>query len=501
VSDVLLTHSYHLLYDRKQLRKMQPYMPLGTLHAAAALRMHGISVAVFDPMLTAPEEFESSLKEHRPRIVAIYEDDFNFLSKMCLTRMREIAWQIAARAKEAGAIVISHGSDATDHTELFLANGMDYVLRGEAEQTLVELCSRLLLSRPIGEIDGLAHRSATGRFVYSPQRLSKNPDWVNLPEVPRDLIALKPYRDAWKRTHGYFSVNMVASRGCPFGCNWCAKPISGNKFHLRSAASVAEEMRRLKFDVGVDHIWFSDDVFALHQGWMQDFAAEVLKRDARVPFKIQSRADLMSDTTVAALKAAGCVEVWMGIESGSQRVLDAMDKGLKLSTVLASRRKLKAAGIRACYFLQLGYPGEGWEDLQKTFALVRDTCPDDIGVSFSYPLPGTSFFERVKEELGEKQNWSDSDDLDIMFRAAYTTEFYSAVRDALHTYVRLRGAGAYAAQSARLRTDELWNKVTTLEPLSRNAEPTSLAPITSAARELREHDLIPVSQLLAAKEA
>ena len=159
------------------------------------------------------------------------------------------------------------------------------------------------------------------------------------------------------------------------------------------------------------------------------------KRDAAVPFKIQSRADLMSEATVQHLKTAGCAEVWMGVESGSQAVLDAMDKGLKLSSVRSARRLLKEAGIRACFFLQFGYPGETWTELQETIALVRETRPDDIGISFSYPLPGTMFYERVQAQLGQKRNWTDSDDLCIMFKAAYKTDFYRAVRDALHAEV------------------------------------------------------------------
>src|SRR5580658_4188690 len=159
-------------------------------------------------------------------------------------------------------------------------------------------------------------------------------------------------------------------------------------------------MSLLKVSAGVQHIWFGDDVFALDRHWVQRFAEEVTRRDAAVPFKVQSRADLMSDTTVQNLKAAGCAEVWMGVESGSQAVLNAMDKSLTLSSVRAARRRLQEAGIRACYFLQFGYPGEGWAELQETIEFVRETRPDDVGISFSYPLPGTALYERVHAQLG-----------------------------------------------------------------------------------------------------
>jgi anaerobic magnesium-protoporphyrin IX monomethyl ester cyclase len=492
VAQVLLTHSYHLPYDAKQLRKMQPYTPVGTLYAAAALRERGISVAAFDPMLQDPSiGFATKLVEHRPKVVAVYEDDFNFLSKMCLTRMREVAWDMAKAAHAVGAITIAHGSDATDNPMLFLENGFDYVLCGEAEETLMQLCTALLCAEQIANIDGLVRLGENGRPIHSQQRLAKNPGWAELPLPSRDLIDLAPYREAWVKAHGHFSTNMVSSRGCPYRCNWCAKPISGNKFHLRPAAAVAEEMKLLKLHAGVQHIWFGDDVFALNHHWVEQFAEEVTKRDAALPFKIQSRADLMSEQTVRHLKNAGCAEVWMGAESGAQSVLDAMDKGLTIASVITARRRLKEAGIRACYFLQFGYPGETWTELQETISLVRATRPDDIGISFSYPLPGTAFYERVRNQLGQKRNWADSDDLCIMFKAAYKTEFYRAVREALHAEVDSWGEPEVSGRT-KAKINALWRKVGELEPLSRDGDAFS-APDRVAA--LSSSEIVPVEQL------
>jgi anaerobic magnesium-protoporphyrin IX monomethyl ester cyclase len=190
-----------------------------------------------------------------------------------------------------------------------------------------------------------------------------------------------------------------------------------------------------------------------------------------LPFKIQSRADLMSEETVASLKRAGCAEVWMGVESGSQKVLDSMDKGLRVAEVEAVRTRLRKAGIRACYFLQFGYPGEEWQDIQQTISLVRSTRPDDIGVSFSYPLPGTTFFDRVQEQIGAKRNWTDSDDLCLMFRAAYQDEFYLALRKALHAEV-----DSWHNQRASSDLISLWRKVFAMEQSCRNSEATRLPP-------------------------
>lgn len=495
MTQILVTHSYHIPYDPKQSRKMQPYMPLGMLYTATALRNNGFSVAAFDSMLESPSEgFKKMLTTHRPNIVAVYEDDFNYLSKMCLTRMREVAWEMARAARASGAVAIVHGSDSTDNPALFLENGFDYVLCGEAEETLVQLCTSILRTGEVTEIDGLVRFGGDGRLVRSSQRLSRNPAWPELSFPARDLIDMDPYRAAWLKTHGYFSTNMVSSRGCPYRCNWCAKPISGNKFHLRPAASVAEEMQMLKTEARADHIWFGDDVFALNHRWVEEFDMEVTKRNAAVPFKIQSRADLMSQQTVQHLKTAGCAEVWMGVESGSQTVLDAMDKGLDLPAVIVARNLLKQAGIRACYFLQFGYPGETWTELQKTIAFVRETRPDDIGISFSYPLPGTVFYERVQAELGRKRNWTDSDDLCIMFRAAYNTDFYRAVRDALHAEVDSWREPELDAAHAQI--EALWSRVTELEPVSRNEN----APAPSEETAVLVSDgFVPVETLTAVR--
>ena len=471
MTDVLLTHSYHLPFDRKQVRKMQPYPPLGTLYAAALLRQQGLSVALFDTMLTDPTGFGDALERHRPKIVAVYEDDFNFLSKMCLTRMREVAFSMAAQARAFGARAIVHGSDATDHSLEFLSAGFEYILIGEAEHTLLELSAAMLRSSNETEVPGIAFLNrATGSVAKSQPRIALHYDHP-LPPPARDLVDHALYREAWLGAHGRFSLNAISSRGCPFRCNWCAKPIFGDHFRLTQPSTVAEEMQTLRDDYRADHIWFADDIFALNRNWVKDFAEEVASRKAHIPFKIQARADLMSRETAKALSDAGCEEAWMGIESGSQHVLDAMEKGLMVEDAHTSREHLRDAGIKACFFLQFGYPGETWSDIRKTVNLVRETKPDDIGVSLSYPLPNTRFHERVREQLGTKRNWSDSDDLCVMFRGAYTDEFYRLIRDALHLEVN---AWSHSDASAHFQAQQLWKVIENLEPSSRNSDATSL---------------------------
>jgi len=494
VTDVLLTHSYHLYYDPKQVRKMQPYPPLGTLYAAALLRERGFSVALFDSMLEDPERgFPEAVKQHHPRVVAIYEDSFNFLSKMCLTRMRQVAYGMIEAAKSSGATVLVHGSDSSDHVEEYLRQGADVVLLGEAEWTLLEFAESLLhdSGREPREILGLAFADRRSDRVHRTARRPLMTDLDVLPFPARDLVQMERYREAWKTAHGFFSLNAVASRGCPYRCNWCAKPIYGDSFHLRSAERVAEEMRVLKEKWDAEHLWFADDIFGLKARWVQELAEWVEQRQAAVPFKMQSRVDLMKQETVRALRRSGCAEVWMGVESGSQEILDAMEKGTRLGQVARARDNLRRSDIRACYFLQFGYPGETWADIQKTIQLLRETQPDDIGVSVSYPLPGTRFYERVRAQLGAKTNWDDSGDLAMMFKGGYTSEFYRALHDVLHAEVDVWTAGKAWPYSMQARkapkrnsgADELrrmWARVEQLEKSCRNSEPT-LLPVVACS--------------------
>jgi radical SAM superfamily enzyme YgiQ (UPF0313 family) len=461
VVDVLLTHSYHLLYDPKQVRKMQPYPPLGTLYAASVLRQQGLSVALFDTMLEDPVDgFPQALERYRPQIVALYEDDFNFLTKMCLTRMREVAWEMALQSRAIGALVIAHGSDASDHSAEYLQHGFDSVIGGEAEWKLADVCCRFAKS--------------DGANVLQDRSHAHSPSMYGLPLPARDLVDMDRYRRAWHGAHHRFSLNLVSSRGCPFRCNWCAKPIFGDSFHVRPALEVAEEMRLLRDVYGAEHLWFADDIFALNHHWAAEFGAEVERLNCAIPFKAQCRADLMTADTVDALRRAGCEEVWMGVESGSQKILDAMDKGLEIGDVFLATARLRRAGIRPCFFLQFGYPGETLDDIEQTISMVRQARPHDIGVSLSYPLPNTRFYQMIRERMGSKQNWRDSDDLSLMFQGAYSDEFYRALRNALHAEVAETSAGNASPKLAGSSVRSLWQRVADLEPVSPNPNPTRL---------------------------
>jgi anaerobic magnesium-protoporphyrin IX monomethyl ester cyclase len=452
---ILVCHSYFLRFDEKQRERAKPYPPLATLQVASLLRSAGHSVTFFDAML-APgvAAYHDKLRAVQPQVVVLYEDNYNFLSKMCLGKMRDACCEMIASARSSGSRVVAAGSDASDAPDRYLAAGADAVLLGEGLAALMALVDRLAndVSLPAQRlVAGLPDVSATidGKTLRSrPAAPLPEPE---LPKLPaRDLIDLDAYRDIWRGAHGYFSLNMAASRGCSFRCDWCAKPIWGNRYLQRDAAEVAGEMLHLKHDYAPDHVWFADDIFGFRVDWVRDFAATLAADGGGVPFTIQLRADLASPSMAAALRDAGCREVWLGAESGSQRILDAMHKGTRVGDIVRARSALGAEGIRVGFFLMLGYLGEELDDILATRELLERTQPDDIGVSVAYPLPGTKFFELVKRQLGEKRNWHESNDLDMMFFGTYRSEFYRSVRNLLHEQVA-EGPSA----SVRRRWDEL----------------------------------------------
>jgi anaerobic magnesium-protoporphyrin IX monomethyl ester cyclase len=432
MKSILFSHSYFLRFDPKQWLLGQPYPPLGTLYAAALMRDNDYKVSLFDTMFVSdPEEVKVSIEKNSPDFFVIYDDGFNYLTKMCLTNMREAAFSMCKMAKAAGCKVIVSSSDSTDRYKEYLSEGADFVMIGEAEHTLLELTNHIQNGLDdYSAINGLAYMKNT-EMVKTPGRpVLKDLDSMPLPAW--DLVDMERYRQTWLKHTGFFSLNMSTTRGCPFKCNWCAKPIYGNRYNSRSPENVITEIKLLKDLHHIDHIWFCDDIFGLKPGWVIEFARLLQKENIKIRFKIQSRADLLADEeTVKALAASGCENVWIGAESGSQKILDAMDKGITVQQIREATILMKKEGIKPSFFIQFGYPGELKDDIALTINMINELLPFEIGISVSYPLPGTSFYDKVKAELKKKTNWTDSDEMALMFSNTFPPTYYKQ----LHKYV------------------------------------------------------------------
>jgi anaerobic magnesium-protoporphyrin IX monomethyl ester cyclase len=470
MTDIVFGQSYYLRFDEKLWRAMQPYPPLGTLYAASYMRERGYDVALFDAMLASgPSAWAETLDQYTPRYAVIFEDNFNYLSKMSLLRMREAAFEMIDMAKARNCTVIVAGADMTDHAEKYLERGADYVLLGEGEVTLAELVDVLQAGHVTDEslyaVQSLAYLHDGAVMKTPPRPVLRDLD--SLPFPAWDLVDRAQYREVWQREHGYFSMNMVTTRGCPFHCNWCAKPIWGQKYAVRSPENVVAEMQWLQAHFQPDHIWFMDDIMGIRDKWIEEFADVLQERDVHIPFKSLNRADLLlKGRTIPALARSGAKIVWIGAESGSQKILDAMDKGTQVTQIYEATRQLHAHGVKVAFFLQFGYPGETREDIEATLQMMRDLMPDDIGISVSYPLPGTPFYERVHSELG-RENWYDSQDMAMLYQGPFRTEFYRQLHTVVHkdyrsrkTWLKLRNPASWRPSQLRSLAAMIYHRLT-----------------------------------------
>ncbi len=417
---VLVASNDQLALNPHEAEVGKPYPPLGPLVIAASLRRAGHAVALHDPMFEPADRTEAALAEamdrHRPEIVVVVADDHAVHQKMCLRVLREAGQRMVRLARSRGARVLAAGPDASTWPEAWAE--ADAVVVGDAAEVVVRW------------VDGADSLTGVHGERGAGGRVPAIADLDRLPDPAWDLADLERYKSWWIARHGAWEINIWTARGCPYRCNWCAKPTWGRSYHVRSPERVAAEIAALHARVGMDRIWFTDDIFALKPAWLRAFRA-ALQRP--VPYRCLSRVDLMKDPAFTAdLAATGCREVWVGAESGSDRVLSAMDKESTVAEIEAATALLRAHGIKACFFLQLGYPGETLEDVLSTVEMVRRLRPDEIGVSVSYPHPGTAFYERVSASLRDR-SWAVSMDNKPLFEAPYPDAFYGAAKEVLRS--------------------------------------------------------------------
>lgn len=436
MSSILFSHSYYYKLDAKQWENKMPFPPLGTIYAASLLRNNGFEVNLFDTNLRDnPYEIETLLMESKPKYLVIYDDGFNYLTKMCLTNMREACFEMIKIGKSYNCKIIVCSSDATDHYEKYLNQGAEFVIRGEGELTLLELVNALEKGQSYQEIQGIVFKENDDIKVNSSRNVLQHLDDLPLPAW--DLVDINSYKNVWKQSKQEFTLNIATTRGCPYKCNWCAKPIYGNRYNAHSPEYIVNEIKYLKDKFDVSRFWMCDDIFGLKPNWVQEFNQLLKEKDIKISYFIQSRVDLLlKEDTIDALAESGLEEVWVGAESGSQRILDAMDKGTKVEEIYEATRLLKAKKVKVAFFLQFGYLEENQDDIQKTIAMVKELKPDNIGISVSYPLPGTKFYDKVKDDLKLKANWTDSDDFEMMFKGSYNSNYYRKLQRFVHKEFR-----------------------------------------------------------------
>ncbi|WP_445453234.1 B12-binding domain-containing radical SAM protein [Flavobacterium sp. 25HG05S-40] len=436
MSSILFSHSYYYQLDPKQWKNKTPFPPLGTLYAASLLRKNGFEVDLFDTnLLDSPNDITHKLHFKNPKYLVIYDDGFNYLTKMCLTNMREACFEMIALGKKFHCTVIVCSSDSTDHYQEYIEKGADFVMQGEGECTLLELIKTVESNQNIDTVAGIVFRRNDEIQINKKRAVQQHLDEFPMPAW--DLVDIEKYRHIWKQSGQEFTLNIATTRGCPYKCNWCAKPIYGNRYNAHSPEYIVNEIAYLQQKFGVTRFWMCDDIFGLKPNWVQDFNAKLKERNLKISYYIQSRVDLLlKEDTIDCLAESGLEEVWVGAESASQKILDAMDKGTTVAQIYQATKLLKAKKIRVAFFLQFGYLEENQEDIAKTIAMIKELMPDNIGISVSYPLPGTPFYDKVKDDLKLKSNWTDSDDFEMLFHGTYKSNYYRKLQRYVHKEFR-----------------------------------------------------------------
>ena len=448
--DLLLANAYFLSLDAEEQRVMRPHPPLGVLYLSSHLKARGIDVGIFDGTFRSLEGFADTLQRDRPPVVGIAVN--------LMTKRNALA--MIALAKQHGSRVVIGGPDPPHHAASYLDAGADVVVIGEGEQTLEELLPVLLADRlgrrRLGEaasaIHGIAFKSPDGSVVRTPPR-QLLPDLDRQPFPDRSAIDLPAYLNAWRERHGVGTVSLITARGCPYTCTWCSRSVFGETHRRRSVTNVADEVEAIVDRYHPERLWYADDVFAIHRGWTIDYARELERRRLRLPFECISRAERIDDAVADALASLGCFRVWIGSESGSQRILDAMQRKVSVDQVHTAADRLRRRGIEVGMFIMLGYDGEQMSDLRATVEHLKRTAPDVFLTTVSYPIKGTPYYDSVSDRLASPKAWHEGTDRDLVVRGRPVRRYYDFARRWMTAEVARdqhwrRGRYARAAKSA-----------------------------------------------------
>ena len=330
---VVFTHGYFLEDDPKEKVIMKPYPPLGILYLAAWLDLHGVENEVFDTTFSSKTAQKTRLLSNPPAVLAIYT---NLMTKLNVLELIAFCKKTEALRE---TVVVLGGPDVTHNVENYLAAGADILVIGEGEQTMLEIAQTVLKGNKtqFGHIDGVAFRLEDGSVFITKSR-EKMRSLEELPQPARHKIDLQLYLNAWKNAHGQSAISVSTQRGCPYTCRWCSTAVYGQSYRRRSPQAVAEELDFLQKTYAPDTFWFVDDVFTVSHKWLTEFANELKIKQLAIKFECITRADRLNEDVISVLKTAGCFRVWIGAESGSQRIIDAMDRRVEVGQVRETLR-------------------------------------------------------------------------------------------------------------------------------------------------------------------
>src|SRR3984957_17432989 len=442
-AELLLAHGYFLYEDPKELQILKPYAPLGILYLCSHLRKQGFDVDVFDTTFSSREALFLHLRSEKPSVLGIYAN--------LMTRKNVV--EILKVAREAGWKTIVGGPEPGAYALEYLQAGADFVVFGEGELTVEELLESFRCGETdYAKITGIAYLDSDGHMLETGQR-TQIADLDSQPWPARQAIDIHRYVKTWRDAHGTGSVNFITARGCPYKCRWCSHQVFGQTHRRRNSLLVVDEVEWLLNTYTPDIVWVSDDVFTINHQWLRQYAAEMRARGLRIPFECISRADRLNSEMLDLLAELGCFRIWIGSESGSQRILDSMDRGVKIEQVQQAVAMSRERGIQSGMFLMWGYEGEELEDIEATIKHVSISKPDIFFTTVSYPIKGTPYYKKVSDRLVQLQPWATSSDRELKIKGRHSQKFYSYADKLLKEEVQLaRLAGTPAAESESAAT-------------------------------------------------
>jgi anaerobic magnesium-protoporphyrin IX monomethyl ester cyclase len=369
----------------------QLFLPLGLAYLAAVLKKNGHEVTVIDCLALDMNHEQLKVK------IASFEPDVVGITSM--TPMIQSTLLSARVAKEAcpDAVVTLGGPHATfmDRQILEQEAAVDVVVRGEGEQTLLEMAQNVAESKSLHKIDGITLRDGD-QIIQTPNRsFIQNLD--ELPYPAYDCFQLDRYR-----LFGKLFLPIITSRGCPFQCSFCTTSrILGKEYRARSPKNIVDELEFLKNTYGADAFTFYDDTLTLDKNRIFKICEGIKARKINLPWDCQTRVDQVSREVLAEMRATKCQQVFFGVESGCQEILDAVKKRTTVEQNAKAIELAKEAGLFVAISIMIGYPGETKDMLRQTLGFVRKTEPDDVYLCVATPYPGTEL-RRLVEEMGLK---------------------------------------------------------------------------------------------------
>ncbi len=418
---IVLTHAYYLFEDEKEAKIMRPYAPLGLLYVSAYLNENNVENHVFDSTFYSQELQLKFIKEKQPKAVAIYT---NLMTKINVIKLIKI---LKNEAEYGFPKVILGGPDTTYNCENYLKTGADFLILGEGEETTLELYNAIIKKVSYKDISGIAFLENSVLQKTTPRIKMKS--LRDLPFPNREAIPVKKYLETWKTHHGKSSMTISTQRGCPYTCKWCSTAVYGQSYRRRPADMVVAELKMLKETYNPDTIWFVDDVFTVSHKWLKEFRDTVIQQNAIIPFECITRAERLNDDVLKQLKEAGCYRIWIGAESGSQKIIDAMDRRVDVNVVKEAIQNTNALGMETGTFIMVGYPGEDETDIEETINYLKAANPTHFTITVAYPIKGTSLYNEIEGKITIQPNWETSTDRDIDFKRTYSRKFYDyAVR-------------------------------------------------------------------------